>query len=491
MVLAFAVALAVVIVLAPACFVVDASRSVPITTLTPPIIEEVLTKGDYNLHVVLFTLLYRRSCSECEEMYTQFQRARGLLGMADPPVDMHIFDGLAEGAAVVSAKYNIASFPVIKGYVSGLEVFTYNGPITADAIASFILSMNGPAAKEINSVKTLKKLIAEKDKVFTVGIFEAEANSAGFLLAAQTLRKLYSFYIIKDPQLISKLVSEEQYPPQGIITYRHYASDTPFEVFKLDVQNVQQISAFVRGTSLPLASVYEPSIERWYSEMPRFTVYTTVSNSKSVELLLSQMREVAQQFVGQLAFVIMDKSVSEYTQFKFASKAPVMSIVDTKNHLLYKPESPAFSVDSATAYASKYVQGHLQRYIQSEPIPARKNLVIQDIVALNYKEEVLEAPEDILIQIYYPDCIPCQKFLPTFIQLANRLSPLRQTLKIAQYNSVENEPQPGYKVTGFPTICIIRADNKEHITYSGPPDVDTLEQWVLSSIFHKPPKPEL
>ena len=72
----------------------------------------------------------------------------------------------------------------------------------------------------------------------------------------------------------------------------------------------------------------------------------------------------------------------------------------------------------------------------------------------NFKTEVLDSAEPVLVDFWAPWCGPCQRFTPTIEQLAGEYS---GRVKIGKLNTDDNhQTAGGFGITGIPAVLLFK-----------------------------------
>lgn len=111
-------------------------------------------------------------------------------------------------------------------------------------------------------------------------------------------------------------------------------------------------------------------------------------------------------------------------------------------------------------FVQDVIEGNLEPYLKSEPIPESNDEPVKVAVGKNFDEVVTNNGKDTLIEFYAPWCGHCKKLAPTYDELGQKLS--NEDVAIVKMDATANDvPQP-YEVRGFPTLFWVPKDSKDN-----------------------------
>lgn len=114
----------------------------------------------------------------------------------------------------------------------------------------------------------------------------------------------------------------------------------------------------------------------------------------------------------------------------------------------------------------KSIKGELEMYYENQTPPMTN---IRKISAVEFKQEVLESPKDVLLEIYGKYCPGCRAFAPKFNEFAGKLTSYKGDLLVgkicADYNQV---PELVSKKPFTPIFWYYKKGDKENpVKYEG------------------------
>lgn len=180
-----------------------------------------------------------------------------------------------------------------------------------------------------------------------------------------------------------------------------------------------------------------------------------VPDCKSCEKFASSFEEIVSGFQGILKLGLLN--TEEQPQLKKALKL--------EKHPTFKFIDPSFP--SPRTYNGELVKEKLIDYIFKlllEKVERQSGVFKPEgrVIELNdgtFKKKVLESEEPWLVQFYAPWCTHCQKFGPTYVQIAKEL---KKKIKCGAVDATSNKQlAETYNIQYFPTLKYFPARIKE------------------------------
>lgn len=204
-----------------------------------------------------------------------------------------------------------------------------------------------------------------------------------------------------------------------------------------------------------------------------------VKNPKGTNYWRNRVLKVAKEFAGKINFAVSAKDdfqheLNEYG-YDFVGDKPVILARDAKN-LKYSLKDE-FSVDNLRDFVEKLLEGELEPFIKSEPIPEDNSAPVKVAVAKNFDDLVMNNGKDTLIEFYAPWCGHCKKLTPIYDELAEKLKD--EDVVIAKMDATANDVPPEFNVRGFPTLFWLPKDAKDKpVAYNEGREVDAFIQFI-------------
>lgn len=99
---------------------------------------------------------------------------------------------------------------------------------------------------------------------------------------------------------------------------------------------------------------------------------------------------------------------------------PVVVARDSKNQKFIMKDE--FSIEGLTIFVTDVLEGNLEPYLKSEPIPESNDGPVVVAVAKNFDEVVIDNGKDTLVEFYAPWCGHCKKLAPVFDEVGEKVS---------------------------------------------------------------------
>ncbi|XP_055917609.1 protein disulfide-isomerase A3 [Eupeodes corollae] len=428
-------------------------------------------------HETTLVMFYAPWCGHCKRLKPEYAKAAELLRGDDPPVALAKVD-CTEGGKESCNKFSVSGYPTLKIFRNGEVSQDYNGPREAAGIAKFMRAQVGPASKEIISVEEFDKFLAAKEAAI-FGFFETDSKVKNiFTKFADKMREKYRF-----GHSSAKTVLEKQGETDAIILFRapHLANKFEPSFVKFDGSSELDLTNFIKANFHGLVGHKTQDVASDFKN-PIITAYYSVDyakNPKGTNYWRNRVLKVAKEFVGQLNFAIAAKDefqheLNEYG-YDFVGDKPVLLARDEKG-LKYTMKDE-FSVENLQTFAQKLIDGELEPYIKSEPIPESNDAPVKVAVAKNFDELVINNNKDTLIEFYAPWCGHCKKLTPIYEELADKLQ--GEEVAIVKMDATANDVPPTFNVRGFPTLFWLPKDAKDKpVSYNEGREVNDFIKYI-------------
>lgn len=416
---------------------------------------EELIKG----HEVALVKFYAPWCGHCKKMAPEFEKASTKLKANDPPIALVKVDCTVEKATC--DKFGVKGFPTLKIFRNGMEAQAYDGPREAEGIIKYMRGQAGPSAKELKSVEEFKKFI-DGDENAVIGFFESESKlKDSFLKVADTERDRFQFGYCSDAAVLKETGYSDDivvFTPKKL----HNKFD-PHE-FKYDGNyDTDKIKSFLVHETVGMAGIRTQGNLFQFEQKPLVVVYYNVDylkDPKGSNYWRNRVLKVAQDYKRKVHFAVSNKEEfsSEVDQNGLAerkdSDKPIVAAITNEGKF---PMDNEFSVENLKAFVEALLADKLEPYMKSEPIPDNTEPV-KVAVAKNFKELVMDADKDVLIEFYAPWCGHCKALAPKYEELAQKME--GEDVLIVKMDATANDVPPLFEVRGFPTIFWLPKNSK-------------------------------
>ncbi|KAJ8940157.1 hypothetical protein NQ314_010828 [Rhamnusium bicolor] len=412
--------------------------------------EDILEFGDSDFdsrlaeHETALVMFYAPWCGHCKRLKPEYAKAAEDLIRNDPPVALVKVDCTEAGKETCN-KNSVSGYPTLKIF----EVVNFHKNIMvheeAAGIVKYMKAQVGPSSKELKTAKCLEKFLDAEKESALVGFFEKESDlKAAFLKVANKLREKVRFAHTSYEELLTK---------QGINVKYEGKADS------------DDISKFITKSFHGLAGHRKPDNKQDF-ENPVVIAYYNVDYVKNPK--------------GKVNFAVSSKDefqneLNEYGLDYVKGDKPVVVARDAKGQkFILKDE---FSVEALEVFVNDVLDGNLEPYLKSEPIPESQNEPVKVAVAKNFDEVVVNNGKDTLIEFYAPWCGHCKKLAPAYDELAEKLK--NEDIAIVKMDATANDVPPTFDVRGFPTLYWAPRDSKDTpIRYEGGREADDFLKYI-------------
>ncbi|XP_072939939.1 protein disulfide-isomerase A3 [Epargyreus clarus] len=412
-----------------------------------------LTDSDFNAiisqHETALVMFYAPWCGHCKRLKPEYAVAAGVLKNDDPPVALAKVD-CTEGGKSTCEQYSVSGYPTLKIFRQGELSQEYNGPRESNGIVKYMRAQVGPSSKDLLSVADFDAFLS-KDEVVVVGFFEKESDLKGeFLKAADKLREEVTF-----GHTSAKDVLEKAGYKNNVVLYRPKKLQNKFEDSSVEYNGQGSINAFIKENYHGLVGVRQKDNARDFTN-PLIVAYFDVDyvkNAKGTNYWRNRVLKVAKE-LSEVNFAISDKDdftheLNEYGIDFAKGDKPVVAGRDADGNKFVM--SDEFSIDNLLAFTKDMIDGKLEPFIKSEPVPESNDGPVKVAVGKNFGQLVTDSGRDALIEFYAPWCGHCQKLAPVWDELGEKLK--NEAVDIVKIDATANDwPKSLYDVSGFPTI---------------------------------------
>ncbi|XP_062516317.1 protein disulfide-isomerase A3-like [Corticium candelabrum] len=412
-------------------------------------------KDEVKKHDIILVEFFAPWCGHCKRLAPEYEGAATELLSTDPPVPLAKVDCTAEKDTC--SNYGVSGYPTLKIFRNGELASDYNGPREKDGIVKYMVKQAAPSAKELTSVEEVRKFL-DNDEHSILGFFAQEDGLYKvFTKTADSMREEFRFGYSSAADVL-----EEYGYQSAVVLFQPSRLQNKLEKAQSRYsgkEDIADLKKWIKATFPGLVGFITPDIEKLFTDKrPLVTVYFNVDyklNPKGTNYWRNRILKVAKDFTD-LQFAMADTddfghTLSQTFGVESGSKkdALTVTVVDA-NDKKYRMDGD-FSVDNFRAFVQQYLDGGVEPYIKSEPIPETNDDPVKVVVAKNFDAIVNDPTKDVLIEFYAPWCGHCKTLAPKYDELAQKLVD-DPNIVIAKMDATANDAQKGYDVQGFPTL---------------------------------------
>jgi len=449
----------------------------------------VLTDSDFKTRMsdmdLVLVKFYAPWCGHCKHIAPEFEKAATVLKNNDPPVMLAEVDCTAEGKETCS-EYGVSGYPTLKAYKRGEKVFDYDGPREADGIVKHMRSKAGPSSTLLSTVAATVQFLAS-DEHSIVGFFPS-ADSKGnqnFQKLATALSDDFRFAHTFHSDSKNKFSYQDNiviFQPDRLVTKME-----PSQVVYTGPGDVESLKDWVKSSVHGLVG-HRTSANSMQFQTPLVVVYYDVDYVKNVKgsnYWRNRVMKVAKSFADagkKVTFAVSSgrdfgQELSEHgLTFSASNDKPIVTGRDASDQKFVM--TAEFSVEALEKFTTDMLQGRLEPYLKSEPVPSSNDEPVKVVVAKTFDSIVNDPTKDVLIEFYAPWCGHCKSLAPKFDELALKLKN-EDDIVIAKMDATANDVPKPYEVSGFPTLFFAPKGNKSKPkSYEGGREVDEFIKYL-------------
>lgn len=443
---------------------VSATEGEHVLTLDHSNFSEVVSKS--NFIVVEF---YAPWCGHCKNLAPEYEKAASTLSTHEPPIILSKVDANDESNKVLASEYDVRGFPTIKILRNGgKSVEEYKGPREADGIVAYLKKQAGPASTEIKSTEDVAKLIDEK-KIFIVGVFPEFSGEEfeNFTAAAEKLRSEYDFGHTADAKLLPRGESSVKGPTIRLLK--------PFDELVVDFQDfkVDALEKFVEDASTPIVTLFNtdqsnhPFVVKFFNSPNAKAMLFMNLSTEVADAFKSRYHEVSVLYRGKgISFLLGDLEASQGAFQYFGLKEDQVPLIVIQKNDGQKYLKTNLEPDQIAPWLKDYMDGKVEPFKKSEPIPEVNNEPVKVVVADSLQDIVFNSGKSVLLEFYAPWCGHCQKLAPILEEVAVSLQDDADVI-IAKLDATANDiPNDTFDVQGYPTLYF-RSASGNLLQYEG------------------------
>jgi len=187
-----------------------------------------------------------------------------------------------------------------------------------------------------------------------------------------------------------------------------------------------ELQEFIKKNFMGLAGVRtQDNSEYFDAKKPLAVVYFNVDytrNPKGSNYWRNRVIKVAKDFIDGVTFAVSssEEYAHELEQLGLAREEEVVAGLFDKQGKKYSM-ADKFSVDNLRKFVQQFVDGELEPYIKSEPVPENNDGPVTVVVGKNFDEIVNDDSKDVLVEFYAPWCGHCKSLAPKYEELGEKV----------------------------------------------------------------------
>ncbi|KAJ1642878.1 protein disulfide-isomerase precursor [Coemansia asiatica] len=441
---------------------------------------KVLTNNDFLLwskdQSLALVEFYAPWCGYCQAMAPAYEMAASALKKDKIPLAK--VDCTTE--ITVCDDMGIEGFPTLK-VVKGGMFAPYNGTRQEASIVSYMRKHSKPALQKIKPVNFDNFI--DSGHIVVVGFADDNANDlAALKTVAEESFDEYLFGYVSDKSVAKKF----GVPYPGIAVFKDF--DTRKDIYEF-TRDADKLRLAIRSSSIPVLG-----------ELSAQTFGSYVRSGIPIGLLFydsQEMRQELQQeflvlavkYKQDLSLALVDARIyhKHAKSLNLQSKWPAFAIQEPAKHLKYLfPHFKVLTAEKVDQFVSEFVSGKLEPNFKSQPIPAKNDAGVFELVAKQFNDVVFDRSKDVLIEFYAPWCIYCKRMAKAYADLGDTFKE-NPNMVIAKMDATANDipsGDPGFQFPGFPTVVLVRAGDNAIIRYNGDRTLSSMIGFIKKHAIH-------
>ncbi|OXA56783.1 Protein disulfide-isomerase A4 [Folsomia candida] len=418
---------------------------------------------------LVMVLFYAEYCKHCVQIKPEYIKAASVLKEYGIPLTQ--IDGVNNKE--IADEFKVSGWPTLYTFRYG-RAFQYKGTRDANGIITY---MKDQQKSPSDLCKTMQEMENRIDRYHPtiIGVFSSKKSPFynEFLAVANYLREEpLKFIHTFDKSTIGKNLGVED---EAVIVRKPTVFLSDYEKSEAILTDATKtgddIAEFIRKTYRPLVGQRTKKNQVYfYSVRPLVVIYYDAN------------------FDHQFTVANEDEFEQELQAVKLDDSGVDVNVVwYDKNRIKYKMDPvDDFDGSDLRKFVNQVQDGLLKPVWKSQPIPAKQEGPVANLVANSFSSEVLTTPgdRDVVFYIYAPWCGHCKKFDAIYKKLAKELG--NDRLWFAKMDGTANDLPPGFDIKGYPTVFFIAAYKKhEPKLYEGDRSTSHFREFIKkeSTIF--------
>jgi len=425
--------------------------------------EETLSQNIY-----VFILFYKKNSRNSEEVLFEFEKS------SNSKNNKNIVFGKVEkddpNSESIFSSVNIDFFPKIILYYLGQPIY-YDTGFLEENLNLFLNLKLENKIQELESFKEVQEFRKLKESIIFIGDTSTKYLSLEKRLNDQYKKYSAFLYASKyyDDVIFAECDSQdclENFDSFGglVSFYNGFHS----EMSNIDNFSEKQLINFIyEKTTKIFPDLDEPTSRVIFNGYSAGLFLFIDKQNEVHKKYIMHLRSAAKNLKKAIHLVIAETNteigsqVAEILKLKF-SDLPKVFIIDSR-----KEEIQIYRLDKEISdfniyeFAKNWGLNKLVPIVNSEEIPQKQTFPIITVVGKNYKELVIDSPQDFLIYYYSPKCEPCKKFEKIYRNIVNAIiKDYKDLILFGKINGEANDVE-AVSILAYPAIIFYLRGKKE------------------------------
>ncbi|KAK3096713.1 hypothetical protein FSP39_002612 [Pinctada imbricata] len=434
-------------------------------------------------HDIILVEFFAPWCGHCKRLAPEYEKAATALKGNDPPVALAKVDCTANEETC--KKYGVSGYPTLKIFRAGEFAEEYGGPREADGITKYMMSRAGPTCKDLESVEDVDIQLSKASDNFVMGFFEDKDSSLAkdFQKVADAMSTDLKFGRTFNKDALAKYKYKNE-----VVLFQPEKYKSKFEESskKCSEKDVEKIKTWIGENMLGLCGERTQGNAEKFKRPLIVAFYDVdyVKNVKGTNYWRNRVMKVAKKLKdsGKKFYTAVSNikdfsyELGEFGLGDAKGDKPIITARDEADRKYVMTDE--FTMDNLEKFINDFLDGKVEPYLKSEPVPDNEGEAVKTVVAKNFDEIVNDEDKDVLIEFYAPWCGHCKNLEPKYKELAEKLAD-EPGITIAKMDATANDVAKPYEVSGFPTIYFAPKGSKNNPRkYNGGREVDDFLKYL-------------
>jgi len=409
-------------------------------------------------------------CGHCKSLAPEYEKVATLAKQQNLPYIIAEVDATIH--RVTSDNQEIKGFPTMRLFINS-EVVEYDGERNAEAILSFI-KRNVMPVRELKSVEEIENLRKSRGLMC---IIVGDVLST-FIRVAKTEGE-FEFFSAKYEDMVKVFPDVTK---GCVVLLKDF--DEGFSKLTKELTEVN-LKEFLETEMLQTVNAMSQKIfDQVFKPNKRTGIFLIRSDTDpNLKTYQTEFLKVAKFFKSK-DFVFIETNGQDNWGHKTKTalgieEQPLPLIAaalknDSVIKYLYKGDITEKNIKD---FVEKVRERKAEVYYKSESIPINNPGPVYTVVSKNFKEEVLDNDDDIMVKFYTRHCGHCKKLVPIYEKLAEGMT-INKKLKFMEVDVTKNDIK-GHPVSSVPVIKFFPGKDKSNVqVFSGERKENVIAEFI-------------